>query len=440
MATADDLLARSSVDGGTAPALVISLATIAVVSSALLIYVSGTFLVAGMLGIKRELQAVLTVPIALAAAYYVVSRPSRILDPLILFSIVKLGTEIALRGQLSYVLDGLAAVFALTVLASVPARSFEIGARFTVILAGILALMGLVQWGMLMWDPALGKYGLVVSDEETVLNTVEHPIALLGFIGSQDYTFLGHPVVRMQSFSKEPSLNVVYFMLPACMALLRGSGSSLLWGSTILTFCVLSLSGSVFLTLGFTAVWWLLLRVIPVRIAVPYGILILMGVFLWTVEYFGYQPLMDGITYIAQYGDFFTKTVSLTDRTTGAVAHMDAALASPFGSATISDLPGPWLVNSALAAGWLGVLLLVWFLIRLGRQLDVFQSNSEPMSARRFGGLLLVGALATVVVFNDYQMGNYTGLVLLAFIYRTVQLRNQGAEAAKPLADRRSVS
>ena len=42
-----------------------------------------------------------------------------------------------------------------------------------------------------MWDPALGRYGLLVSDEETVLNTVEHPIALLGFIGSQDYTLLG---------------------------------------------------------------------------------------------------------------------------------------------------------------------------------------------------------------------------------------------------------
>jgi hypothetical protein len=104
---------------------------------------------------------------------------------------------------------------------------------------------------------------------------------------------------------------------------------------------------------------------------------------------------------------------------------MDAALASPFGSATLSDLPGPWLVNSALAAGWLGSLLLVWFLARLGRQLDAFNSASPPRSARRLGCILLVGTVATVVVFNDYQMGNYSGLVLLAFIYRTVQLGNQ---------------
>ena len=400
----------------------------------MLIYVSGSFLAAGMLGVKRELQAFLMIPVAAAACYYFVSRPGRLLDPLICFSIVKVMTEIALRGQLSYVLDSLAALFALTVLACAPAKSFETGAKFAVMLAGILALMALIQWGMLVWDPRLGRYGLAVSDEGVVLNTVEHPIAILGLIPEGEYSFLGQPLVRMQSFAKEPSLNVIYFMLPACMAFLLNSRSSLLWSNTILTFCVLSLSGSVFLTLAFTAVWWLLLRVTSVRFAVPYGMLIFMGAFLFTVAYFGYQPLLDGIAYIAQYGDFFSKTASLTDRSTGAIANLDAALASPFGSATISDIPGPWLVNSALAAGWLGVLLLVLFLRKLGQELDVFHSKSPPLGARRFGSLLLVGALATVIVFNDYQMGNYAGLILLAFIYRTIHLRNQRGETVKALS------
>jgi len=93
----------------------------------------------------------------------------------------------------------------------------------------------------------------------------------------------------------------------------------------------------------------------------------------------------------------------------------------------LADLPGPMLVNAALAAAWLGVLLLVLFLRKLGQELDVFHSKSPPLGAQRFGSLLLVGALATVIVFNDYQMGNYAGLILLAFIYRTLQLRNQRA-------------
>ena len=103
----------------------------------------------------------------------------------------------------------------------------------------------------------------------------------------------------------------------------------------------------------------------------------LMGAFLLTVEVFrisaadGCNNLHRSIWRLS-HEDCFLEL----DRTAGAVVHMDAALAAPFGSATISDLPGPWLVNSALAAGWLGVLLLVWFLSQLGRQLDVFHSNS----------------------------------------------------------------
>jgi len=33
--------------------------------------------------------------------------------------------------------------------------------------------------------------------------------------------------------------------------------------------------------------------------------------------------------------------------------------------------------------------------------------------------------LATVLVFDDYRMGNYAELVLMAFMYRTMWLRNQ---------------
>ncbi len=435
MPAAEELASGQFSEERSAPRSSISLATIAVAASALLIYVSGAFQIATVLGFKHELQGVLVITIAAAGCCYMVSHPNRLLDPLILFSIVKLVTEIALRGQLSYILDGLAAILALTVLACAPARSLETGAKLVVVVAGILALMALAQWVMLMYDPSLSRYGILVSDDEIVLNRVEHPIALLGFIGSQNYSLLGLPVARMQSFAKEPSLNVVYFMLPATLAFLLNSRSSLLWGGAIMAFCVLSLSGSVFLTLAFTAVWWLLLHVTSVKFAVPYGMLILMAAFLLTVEYFGYQPLMDGITYISQFGDFFTKTVSLTSRTTGAVVHMDAALAAPFGSATISDLPGPWLVNSALAAGWLGVLLLVWFLIQLGRQLDVFHSKSAPLSAPWFGNLLLIGTLATVLVFNDYQMGNYSGLILLAFIYRIVLLKVRRGEARSAFGD-----
>ena len=417
-----------SIEGST-PRAAVSVTTFAIVASALLIYVSQAFLLSSILGIKRELQAILIIPIALAACYYIVSQPSRLAHPLIGFSMVKLGTELALRGQWSYILDSLASAFALVVLVCAPARSFEIGVKFLVRFAGILALMALVQWVMLFQDPTLAKFVIEVSDDGAMLNTIENPIALLALHGDLDYSLLGHQVVRMQSFGKEPSLNVLYFVLPACLAFLRNTRSTRLWGSIMLAFSVFSLSGSVFLSLGFSGIWFVLLRVTSIKFAVPWGMLVFMGAFLSAVKYFGLEPIMDAFTYIAQYGDYLNKGASLTDRTGGAVLNMGAALASPFGSSTPSDIPGPWLINSALAAGWLGVLCLVWFLSKLGQQLDVFYSNSRLVSGRALGSLLLLGAIAMVVVFNDYQMGNYSGLISLAFIYRTIQMGNQRDEA-----------
>lgn len=415
--------------GRTTPRVAVSLTTFAIVASALMIYISQAFLATSILGIKRELQAGLIIPIALAACYYIVAQPGRLTNPLIAFSIVKLGTEFALRGQWSYILDSLAAVFALVVLVSAPARSFEIGIKFLVRFAGILALMALVQWVILLHDPTQAKFVIEVSDDGAMLNTIENPIALLALHGDLDYSLLGHQVVRMQSFAKEPSLNVLYFLLPACLAFLRNSRSTRLWGSIMLAYSIFSLSGSVFLSLGFSGIWFVLLRVSSIKFAVPWGMLIFMAVFLSAVKYFGLEPLMDAFTYIAQYGDYLNKGASLTDRTGGAVLNMGAALASPFGSSTLSDIPGPWLINSALAAGWLGVLCLVWFLSKLGKQLDTFYSNSPQVSWRALGSLLLLGAVAMVVVFNDYQMGNYSGLILLAFIYRTIQMGNERDEA-----------
>lgn len=424
MAIAEDVTSGKPIEQSP-PRVAFSMTTVAVVAAALLIYVSQAFLLTEVLGIKRLCQVFLTIPIAVTAAYYFVSRPGRLLDPLVCFCIVKLATEIALRGQVSYILDSVASLFALMVLACAPARSFEVGARTLVIFAGIMALMALIQWVMLLQDPGLSKFTFELSDEGVLLNVVDNPIAFLGLHGDPDYSLFGLPVVRMHSFAKEPSLNVIYFLLPASLAFLMNSWSSRLWGSVLLAFCVLSLSGSVFLTLAFAGVIWLLLHVSSIKFAVPWGMLIFTGAFLLGVQYFGLQPLMDGIEFIAQYGDFFNKGASLTDRTGGAVLNMSAALTSPLGRTTVSDIPGPWLINSALAAGWLGVLFLIRFLSRLGKELDTYYLRSRWLSARRVGSLLLLGALAMIIVFNDYQMGNYSGLILLAFIYRTIQLRNQ---------------
>jgi hypothetical protein len=421
-------------DGSALPATGVSFATISLMAAAVLVYVSGSFLVAEVYGIKRFLEIILIVPIAIAALRYLISRPGRLFEPLSCFVIIKTVTEVVLRGQWLYVLDDFAALLALTAVFAAPAENVAAGAKLVVRLAGLLAVMALVQWFVLFFDPALGGYSLIVSEEAVIQNTVKHPIALLGLFGELQFSFLGHDVARLQSFAMEPSLNVVYFLLPASLAFLVDSKSSRVLGILILTFCVLSFSGSVYLALAFSAVWWLLLWVFTIRFVMLYGVLLALVAYLFVLDRVGFDPLLEGIAYLAQYGDFLAKNVSVTDRGISALANTDIALVSPLGSTMRSDLAGPWLVNAALEAGWLGVLFLLVFLRKLGGQLEVLKTHCGPLSAKRFGSLLLLGALSVIVVFNDYQMSNYAGLVLLGFIYRTVQVGNELAGSVRPSA------
>ena len=412
-------------EGGTFPAFGVSLATVGLVASALLTYVSGSFLLAEVFGIKRYLQIILILPLATVSLRYLIARPGRLFEPLVCFVIVKTVTEIALRGQWLYVLDDLGALLALIAIFAAPTESVATGAKVLVRLAALLAVMALVQWFVLFFAPELGGYSLVASDQAVIQNTVKHPIALLGMFGELQFSFLGHDVARLQSFAMETSLNVVYFLLPASLAFLLNTVSSRILGTLILSFCVLSFSGSVYLALAFAAVWWLLLWIFSIRFVMLFGIPLSLVGYLVLIDRVGFDPLLEGIASLAQYGDFFAKTVSVTDRGISALANTQIALASPLGSTMRSDLAGPWLVNAALEAGWLGVVFLVLFLRKRGGQLEVLKRHCGPLSAARFGSLLLLGAMSVIIVFNDYQMSNYAGLVLLGLIYRTVQVQNE---------------
>ena len=157
------------------------LATLGAVAAVLLIYVSSSFQLADVFGVKRQAQVLLIVPIGAVAAYFVVSLPRWLLDPLIFFAVLKLVTEIVMRGaRPSFVVDSICAVLACAVIACVPTRSFETAARILVIFSGLLALMAFVQMLLIANYPQLLNYVLEPVDEGEVQDHIRHPIALLG--------------------------------------------------------------------------------------------------------------------------------------------------------------------------------------------------------------------------------------------------------------------
>jgi hypothetical protein len=404
----------------------LSMASVALVAAVVLLYASGSFLAIEMVGGKRLVQAVLMLPLIVMAAYYWVTRPLKMLDPLVGFVAVKTLMEIVMRGEWIWVLDGIASLLALTVLLNAPRSSFEKATRVVVALAGIFATMALLQAILLFFMPRLAQYGMRVSAETNqLIPDIRHPVALLGLFGEQQYTLFGRYVARFHSFAREPSLNMVYFLLPAALAFLVPSRIARILGALMMAFCLVSLSGSIYMAFGFAAIWTVLLWFVPLRMALVFGLPLVMVGYIVAVRVLGLGPLFDAVARLAQYADFFQKGVSLTVRAEGADVSLSSAMALPLGASAHPDVPGPWLINASLEAGWLGALLLIWFLARIATQLQIFASTTRPWSADKVGMLLLLGLMSTVMVFNDYQMSNYTGIVLFGLVYRQLMIRNE---------------
>jgi hypothetical protein len=401
-----------------------SAAAIAVIAAASLVYISGTFLIAEALGVKRLLQALLAVPIVLVASYFIAVRARQLLDPLIGFVVLKTIAELAFRGTAVDVFDDIASLFALIVMRGASPRAVATGARLLSGLAGMLALMALAQWLALFLQPDLFDELLTVNDEGKITGTPHHVIALLGLATGETYTLFGHTVSRLQSFGKEPSLNLVYFLIPSAIAFIRGGTAGIFWGCITLSFCVLSLSGSVLLSLAFGGVAWVALRLVSVKKILVWGPLLLLGAYVAALGSGGLSSVVSFISFLSDYGDFMSKEKSFSARAGGAASSLSGVASSPLGSPTLPELPAPWMINGVLLAGWLGAFMLVLFVWRLAKQLDILYANRGRDLSMRAGILILIGTLATVITFNDYQMSNYPGLVLLGLVYRMIEARN----------------
>ncbi len=403
----------------------LSAGSLAVVAAAALVYISGAFLIADALGIKRPLQALLAVPIVLMASYYFAMQPRRLLDPLIGFVFLKTVAEIAFRGTALDLFDDVATLFGLAVISGASDRAVQQGARLITVLAGVLALMAIVQWIVLFLQPDLLDELLTIDQDGKVVGNVHHVIALLGLATGEQYNLFGHVITRLQSFDREPSLNVVFFLIPSAIAFLRGRPSGMAWGIITSGFCVLSLSGSVLLSMAFGGAAWFALRVMSVKKVLLWGTMIILGGYVAALESGSLKVVVSFITYLTNYGDFLSKENSFTYRAAGAEGSLGSVLGAPLGSTRLAELPGPWIVTGSLAAGWLGAFMLVLFVARLASQLEILNINHGRQLSVRLGTVILIGTMATVIVFNDYQMCNYPGLVLVGILYRMIEARNE---------------
>lgn len=407
----------------------LSVSTCAAVCSALLVWTTGSFLLLQLLGIRRGVQAILLVPVLVAALGVLIKRPHRLLNPLIAFIVVRLISELVWRADPRYVADCLSELAACAVITGISPTAARKGISALVGVAAVFAALAIVQQVTLFLFPRLFPLTMQLSPMGALLTGGSNPISWLGLCTAPNWVILGQPVGRCSSFVREASLLMVFFGLPACLALLVDTRRMRVAAAILLLAGMGALCGSLFLAIILAVAWWAVSKPIPVKRIFPYGILVVFVFFIYIVSTVGVQFLVDTSIRLGSISSLLVRTRSITDRISPALHSLSLLVRAPFGTAAIPDSSGPWLINVGLQCGWLGVSLLVLFLIKSGRALNWYYRSHPRSGAVRMGTFLYCGIMSTVLLFNDYQMIAYAGLTPLMFLYVAT---SPGAAATVP--------
>ena len=100
--------------------------------------------------------------------------------------------------------------------------------------------------------------------------------------------------------------------------------------------------------------------------------------------------------------------------------NVEALLTHPFGLSFASkeaiNIPGPMLVSVGLAGGWISIAIFISFLIKLSNKMYLYRKLNQANTVSNVSTALLIGAMFNFIIFNDYLIINYNGLVILTFI------------------------
>lgn len=414
----------------------LSLDRIAVICSALLFFVMGRFQLTDMLGLKRIFEAILFIPIFVYAVFRLsdFSLKNHV-NGLLSVVLITLVTK-ATYGEFLKVFDNFFALTALYAILSAPRHHVIAGIKSIIILNTFFSLIALLQLGILILFPdltintqlALLDSGVWTTISETQGATVVssfHPIAFLGLMTSEQLNVLGIQITRMRSFVSEPSLLVIFFMLPAAMGLFLKQKFWTSCSLIILFFCILSISGSVQVCIIFAVLYFLLSSFLPTRFLFLWTPLAGMAIMLFIMITLGLELFTNFDMNLSQSenANFLAKGNSLVARGNGLIFGANEALRSPFGSRFGHELPLSVFLGVILNAGWVGAVLLLVFFNKLISRISVLKKEDHSLTSK-IGISILFGIICTIFLFNDYAVLNYAGLVLFTFLYRQLEVES----------------
>lgn len=402
---------------------------------ALLVYTMGKFQLTDVLGIKRAMQFILITPVFF---YCLIRIPdARIggqLNLLIFFVAIMLVVRIAFNPDVSWITDYVFSMLGIFAISSVSNENIRWLIKCIVTLAMCFAVLAMLQLVFLLLFPSFipilqvaiedGKLVVMRADTVNEIPANFHLFMLFGLVTTEILDVFGILIPRMRSFTSEPSLLVVFFILPAALGFLLNERKWLVASCIIVLFCLFSFSGSVQLSIVFSLIYIIASFFFSTRfifLSLPLlSVVIILFLFVTT----GGEAFVafDAVLGNSSSAGFLSKGNSLIVRGQGLVDGFQEAIHSPFGSGFPRALPLPIVISAMISAGWFGAFLLLVFFYRLIKAMNSLVKKRNGAIYLRTSFALFFGAFCTIFTFNDYAMLNYSGLILLFLYYLGVSL------------------
>ena len=391
---------------------------------ALSLFVAGRFGFTDIIGLKRIFEMIVFIPVGLLAAMFICMVPNIWMQPFFLLPVAYGFFQLIMNPDPFFLADITVGILFSGSILILGASFADRLLRYTIALATFFAILGIIEFIILLLDPSLVSKILLFYDHYSgsLYPVIDHPMQLLGLADGTSYHLFGYSVTRLRSFASEPSLLVGYFLVPGGLALTYSDLKYKWCGLTCIFFCILSLAGSVYTAIACALASSFLTLVKRRHLATILPFILLM-VFIWVL----YAHFSDLILMAKKSGndyDFLDKTNSANMRFGYIRDFIPKVLSSPFGLSEDIEQPLGFLLGSAARAGIVGFLIAIMLLLKLYRVIDQLMVSRHLTLTQQIGILVVYGSLTMGVIYLDNCFIQIYGFTLMVLIYsRLVSIR-----------------
>ena len=387
---------------------------------AMSLFVVGRFGFFDILGLKRFMEILLFIPIAIIGILVILRFPRVFTQPIFLLSLSFFVFQLLMQPNILDLADMSLATLIVGTILSLKEFYADLILRYTIKIATLFALLGLIEFFILLIEPSLVNSILLfyTTYSGSPVPVIENMMQLLGLSDGTSYHLWGMAVTRLRSFASEPSLLVGYFLVPGALSLTY-EGKYYIYGLICIAFAMCSLSGSVYVSLAFAmfCIIFMLFRMQRTLVIFPFIIYL---VFIWLLyTHFNDFILLsksDGQSY-----DFFDKTNSANIRFSYIRDYIPQVLTTPFGTTEIITQPLGYIIRAIASSGFIGGVLSTIIILNFFKNLGKLIMSNALGFRKKVGLLIIYGSLIAGLLYLDNCFIQIYGFTLMTLIWMRLQ-------------------